>query len=403
MCRTSEAGAPSRRAGGPSEARPLLDIWTLYRHFAVISMTHLEDSPGLLGEHSDSIGYTCKLKVYPSGSVAATACDRPIFRPEGWEERHPRSSGYSGLTEVDMNDTHMKPDRAMWEAQSRKARANLERSKRRALTAVRDYALSNRFRYFVTLTLDKERIDRYDYAAIIRAMRVWCDNQVRRKGLYYILVPELHKDGALHFHGFFPEGVEVVPSGTIIPPGGDRPRKPRSKRQAQAWLASGGHQVYNLPGWGFGWSTAIELYGTYSAAVAYVCKYISKAEGKIGGRWYFHGGSLRKPDIQYTDSTIDDILRDSTDTGTGECSARVYEVPAINLRLCYSFTEVTWDDNRRTVGQGGTGGSQGGSERVGPSGPADPHYAQAKGVAFEADTSGGGEQLSFDDLVAGCV
>lgn len=231
------------------------------------------------------------------------------------------------------------PDRAVWEAAQRKAADNLARSRRRALTAVRDYALSNDFQYFVTLTLDPARIDRYDYQAIVKAMRVWCDNQVRRKGLYYVLVPELHKDGAIHFHGFFPAGVAVEDSGTIIPPEGDKPRRPRSGKQRETWLASGGHLVYNLPDWKYGWSTAIELYGSYAAAVAYVCKYISKAPGKIGGRWYFSGGYLNKPDLQYTDATIDDVLSDNP-------AARVYNVPAAGLRLCYDFVEVGHDNHR---------------------------------------------------------
>lgn len=226
----------------------------------------------------------------------------------------------------------MGPNRAIWEAHKRKAKGNLNRSKRRALSMVRDYALSNDFRFFVTLTLDKRRINRYDYSQILGKMRTWCDNQVRRKGLYYILVPELHKDGALHFHGFFPDGVDVTDSGTIIPPGGDKPRKPRSQRQRREWLENGGKLVYNLDDWGFGYSTAIELYGNYAAAVAYVCKYISKARDKVGGRWYFSGGKLKKPDLQFTDETMEEALR--------EPGATEYTVEAIGLRLCYSFEGV---------------------------------------------------------------
>lgn len=307
-------------------------------------MTDLELTGRPIGASPERISYTCKLKVYPSGSVAVTAADRPIFRRAGWEERHKRVplSPFDDWT-ADEAGQEVGPTRDEWEAAKVKERANVRRSRQRAITAVRDYALCNDFGYFVTLTLDQTKIDRYDLAEIVRAMRVWCDNQVRRHGLRYVLVPELHKDGAVHFHGFFPDGVEVVDSGTIIPPGGGKPRKPRSKRQRSEWLEGGGHIVYNLPDWGYGYSTAIELYGNYHAAVAYVCKYISKAEGKLGGRWYYSGGKLKKPEVQFTDATIEDVLRDSTDEETGAVRARVYEVPAVGLRLCYDFVEVGID------------------------------------------------------------
>lgn len=294
-------------------------------------MTHLEYSPPLIGATSEQVGYTCKLKVYPDGSTAAICADRPIFHPEGWEERNPKQKP-KAYALGDAEDATIHPNRADWEAQQIRARASIARSKRRALTALRDYSLCNNFRYFVTLTLDKARIDRYDYAVIIHAMSTWADNMVRRKGLRYILVPERHKDGALHFHGFFPEGVEVTDSGTISMPGAKRPRKPRSAKQREEWIAQGGHVVYNLPDWKFGYSTAIELYGQYHAAVAYVCKYVSKAEEKTGGRWYFSGGKLKRPEVQYADMDIAELLRRET--------AKAYTVPDIGVRLAYDFISL---------------------------------------------------------------
>lgn len=365
-------------------------------------MTDLEFAGCPVGAISARIGYTCKMKVYPSGSVAVTAADRPIFRREGWEERHPRRSGFFGLTEADLNDPAMKPDRAEWEAAQVKDRANIRRSRQRAMTAVRDYALCNDFGYFVTLTLDQSKIDRYDLAEIVRAMRVWCDNQVRRHGLKYILVPELHKDGAVHFHGFFPDGVEVVDSGTIIPPEGGKPRKPRSKRQRAEWLSGGGHVVYNLPDWGYGYSTAIELYGNYHAAVAYVCKYISKAEGKLGGRWYYSGGKLQKPEVQLTDATIEDVLRDSTDEKTGAVSARIYDVPAVGLRLCYNFVEVGHDYYGKTARRNRARACESRPERVGPGGKMGACEPEAGGLEAEAGGPWGcGVQCVLGEFVTG--
>ena len=120
-------------------------------------------------------------------------------------------------------------------------------------------------------------------------------------------MPERHKDGAIHFHGFFNDALEAVDSGTVSLPGQKHPKKPRNAAQRAAWLAQGGHVVYNLPGWSLGFTTALELYGDYPAAVGYVCKYIGKEldpEGqpvKLGGRWYYSGGPLGRPEVAYGD------------------------------------------------------------------------------------------------------
>lgn len=157
---------------------------------------------------------------------------------------------------------------------------------RRARAQLRDIALCTPFRYFVTLTLDQTKVDRYDVEVITKRLNTWLDNRVRRKGLAYVLVPERHKDGAIHFHGFFNDVLKTVDSGHTDPKG---------------------HPIFNLPDWDFGFTTAIELYGDYHAAVAYVCKYIGKQTEKIGGRWYYSGGQLSRPEVEYLDVSIRDV------------------------------------------------------------------------------------------------
>ena len=171
---------------------------------------------------------------------------------------------------------------------------------RRAAGRVRDLALCNDFRWFVTLTLDPAKIDRHDMEALTHVLNRWSDNRVRRKGLRYILVPERHKDGAIHLHGFFNDALPLVDSGTVSLPGG-KPRKPRSRKQREEWLSAGGKIVYNIPDWSLGFSMALQLTGDYHAAVAYVCKYVRKQQEKIGGRWYYSGGKLQEPEVSYLD------------------------------------------------------------------------------------------------------
>ena len=196
--------------------------------------------------------------------------------------------------------------------------ANVRRSVRRARKAVRDLARSNDWKYFVTLTLDPEKVNRYDVEEVWKHLRHWLGNNVRRKGLAYLLVLEHHKDGALHAHGLFNDALEGVDSGTMSLPGRKAPVKVRSEAQKAAFERAGGHVVYNLPSWGWGFSTAIELYGDMDAAVNYVCKYIGKEmdgdqlhdtgniPSKIGGRWYYSGGALQRPTVEWFDVAVKD-------------------------------------------------------------------------------------------------
>lgn len=220
------------------------------------------------------------VKWYPDGSTEITCSKHLIFRERGWEEKRRKLRGSGSSDESD----------------------NVKRAVRRARSRLRDYARANGFNYFVTLTLSPDLVaDRYDICSVIRSMRTWLDNRVRRNGLKYILVPEHHKDGAIHFHGFINDALPLLDSGTLS--NGGKPRKPRSKKQRAALLSDGWHVVYNVPDWRFGFSTAIALYGDYEHAVSYCCKYIGKELGekklpeKIGGRWYYSGGALALPEI----------------------------------------------------------------------------------------------------------
>lgn len=269
----------------------------------------------------DRIYHRSRITHYPDGSVSVMTSNRSIFREPGWcsvgkPERVEDADPYAKL-EADSPERYMAlvedegyaMETAVYaEGVARSKAESLERAQRRARNAVRDLALSNDFRFFVTLTLDPAKVDRYDVSAITKKLRIWADNAVRRKGLEYILVPELHRDGAVHFHGFFNDALEAVDSGTLTD--GGRPRKPRSASERKRLEADGWHTVYNLPAWTLGFTTAIELYGERRRAVAYVLKYISKAAettGRIGGRWYYSGGDLRRPRVSFDELDVEAV------------------------------------------------------------------------------------------------
>ena len=226
------------------------------------------------------------------------ASTEPDFGPRGWEASEDWTKpGPARVREDPQSGSEQNPSRGKPEA----AAEDIERSMRRARAKVRRMALANEFRYFVTLTLDPAKVDSHDGAAVVKKLNAWASNAVQRHGLRYILVPERHKKGGIHFHGFFNDALPAVDSGTVRVPWAKKPRKPRSAAQREEWLSAGGRVVYNLPGWALGFTTAMELYGDYPAAVAYVCKYIGKDGTKPAGRWYYSGGDLKEPRMEYFD------------------------------------------------------------------------------------------------------
>lgn len=264
--------------------------------------------------------------TYPCGNKDIICASDKVFVPEGYENAEDYARpGRKG------------PAPAKREKGKKSEGEDRERSMRRARANLRRLALSNGFSYFVTLTLDGSKIDRWDGAAITKALSQWCDNMVRRHGLRYVLVPERHKDGAFHFHGFFAgDGLEVVDSGTIDMDGWKHPRRPRSEAQRAEWLAAGGRIVYNLPQWTLGFTTAIELYGTYSAAVGYICKYIGKQDAERPlGRWYYSGGALAKPEKVYAALDFRGLAEDYKD------DAIQFDIPGSKLLVAHIQSNKT--------------------------------------------------------------
>lgn len=221
-----------------------------------------------LHQPQNAVRRTGRIKTYPDGSQDIMVCDRPIFAPDGWEPSSRRRANR-------IRDS------------SAAGGGDSVRAMRRARAQVRELAHCNQLNWFVTLTLSPEVVNRYDIEAITGKLNVWLDNQVRRRGLAYVLVPERHKDGAIHFHGLFNNALEMVDSGHT-----DR----------------GGHTIYNLPRWTLGFTTAIRLYGDRDKAVGYVTKYIGKQGEKPGGRWYYSGGALLRPEVSYADLSIRDAM-----------------------------------------------------------------------------------------------
>jgi hypothetical protein len=282
-----------------TDANALLDNRTLLRHLAAVRL----DNPTfpLLRGGRRELQRNAKIKHYIDGSSTLLVCTNAVFMPAGYD----RIKDAKLLPEIDWYNVKMTEDaEEIFKAivySDHDEEDHAYRAIRRARAAVRDLARSNNWAYFVTLTLSPEKMDRYDIVAATKTLNRWLDNRVRRDGLKYILIAEAHKDGAIHYHGLFNDVLEAHESGVLSPPNGGKPRRPRTDSERLRMLSSGWHEIFNLPDWKHGYTTAIELYGERNKAIAYVCKYIGKSGSKLGGRYYYSGGDLLRPRIELLD------------------------------------------------------------------------------------------------------
>lgn len=78
-------------------------------------------------------------------------------------------------------------------------RCSLSRTKRN----IRELSLCNDFEYFVTLTIDSQKSDRYTLDIVQNNLKKILHKIKRKnKDFAFLLITEKHQDNAFHFHGF---------------------------------------------------------------------------------------------------------------------------------------------------------------------------------------------------------
>lgn len=161
---------------------------------------------------------------------------------------------------------------------------NCKDSLKRAVQTVFDIAKSNIWDWFITLTFDPQKVNSYDYdqcvEAIIRFLKCL---RYYSKDFVYLLVPELHESGRYHFHGLIR---------------GPLPHEEALNPWGQRVLDDKGHQVYNIPIYNYGFTTAVRVYSI--SAIGYIAKYITKQDAVPEGRKrYWASRGVARPKVEY--------------------------------------------------------------------------------------------------------
>lgn len=205
--------------------------------------------------------YKTKIKLYPNGDKTLTVYKSAIF-----SENISNSVTFSDVPKKVQSDDEKQLEkmRSIWKVK----------------TKIKDYVLCNDFDTFWTMTFNSER---YDYEVAFEKLSKWLAKMRRKYGKFrYIVIPEIHKDGAIHFHGVFGgfRGV-LVDSGV---------RHQNVK-------------VFNCNDWKYGFTTITRMRSKEKCA-NYVTKYFTKqmqetVVGK-GQKKYWCSKGLELPVVTYS-------------------------------------------------------------------------------------------------------
>lgn len=281
--------------------------------------------PPLTVHHADDVMKNAKVKFTKDGMCRVTAFTRPIYKSVGYEV----NESWQRAEVLQHSDNA--PPVVIVGSTDRKRVDSLKRAKDKIF----EISACNDWDYMVTLTLDKEKVDRYDSKEIVKPMQKWLDNMVQRRGLKALIIPEYHPtDHAIHFHGLINNSLKLVHSGTFKVKGRKKPVMGSTLRKMGKKPTDNDVQdVFNVIDYKLGFSTAVPLDGNVTAVAFYMTKYATKELDKIFGSYYWAVGKIQR-ELPYVICNMD--FEDLAKTG------KVFDLPEGLGKVCYAT--ITKDD-----------------------------------------------------------
>ena len=200
----------------------------------------------------------------------------------------------------------------------------------RSKRTVIDYGMNNDFDFFVTITFDGKKVDRYNSHSVLRKLQNALKDYRRFYDcdFAYVLVPERHADGAIHCHGLFKIG-----RTDLVERHFDVKRRCVYYRIEFFYRRLGRFRM-----------DKIATNATYVSA--YITKYMTKENERIFQRRYICSKGLHSGDVVVNVSGDDAIpFLDIMLAHCVFCTGEILDIkPVVNRDFCriYSLDETTF-------------------------------------------------------------
>lgn len=164
---------------------------------------------------------------------------------------------------------------------------HLYTSKSNLIDLIYHNSLIKPWEYFVTLTFDPKIVDSLDYSEVSETLQKWTDNMKHQNpNMSYVLVPELHESGRIHWHGVFSN----VPNWKLTPA--------RSAKTGRL-IYKKGVQIFNLSNYKYGHTTVSRIQNQKAVSV-YCSEYMTKDLIDLNyKKRYWASRNLERPNIEY--------------------------------------------------------------------------------------------------------
>lgn len=171
---------------------------------------------------------------------------------------------------------------------SEKLENNLSRTK----SLIFEYAMCNEWDYFITLTLDPKKYDRFNLKQYVKDLGQFIRDYRKKHNINfaYLLLPEEHQDGAWHMHGLI-KGLSLEHL-TLFTLNDKLPYKVLDSIRE-------GQRIYNWTAYAekFGYCTLSQIKDNERIA-SYITKYISKdlhgRKDDINAKLFYSSRGLKK-------------------------------------------------------------------------------------------------------------
>lgn len=194
--------------------------------------------------------YNVKEISYNDGTKQVIVYDSPVFYDV---ENTGESVRYCNDNGVEFN-----PETGEIRSESQKEHC-INSSLSRTKQTIYNIAHNNKWEYFITITISEENEDRYNYNKCVKLLSKWLNNMKHQNpDMIYLIVPEMHEDGAFHFHGLLSHAdLKLTPA--INAKTGKKIRG-----------------VYNIGAYKWGFTTCSKVRNTVKCS-SYISKYITKS------------------------------------------------------------------------------------------------------------------------------